>query len=62
MTVFDVRPQGSSYLDTAVARMPILVSFGGKDECPGSFSTVKFSVIKPFSVTAILAKYKYIND
>lgn len=46
----------------AAARMPILVSLGGKDECPGSFSTVKFSVIEPFSVTAILVHDKSINQ
>lgn len=45
----------------AAARMPILVSLGGKDECPGSFATVKFSVIEPFSVTAILDNDKLIN-
>lgn len=61
-TLLDVRWQGSSHLVIAAARMPILVSFGGKDECPGSFSTVKFSVIEPFSVIAILSNDKEVND
>lgn len=54
LTVFAVRWQGSSHLAIAAARTPILVSLGGNDECPGSLSTVKFSVIEPFSVIAIL--------
>ena len=42
------------YLCTAAARIPIVDSLGGMEECPGGASTESFRNVWPFSVTPIL--------
>lgn len=45
---------GAAYRLTAAERMPMLVSFGGAEECPGVMFTCSMRSRAPFSATEIL--------